>query len=366
MIAYAIVFKPHIFLLIFPVYCDRMSRYKSNHRKAFHMFYSLLSSHISDSTITIIAAVVACVATFVLYINPFSFLPRDKGKTVMTPDGKTVSINAQSAGKVTGAGFVFVSVFILASILFLPINLEHVIYYILMAIMMLIGFMDDNSKAPWGELVKGILDLALAAAASIVFVYFNGTAVSFFGLNFTIPKVLYVLLGIALIWGSINVTNCSDGVDGLCGGVSIVELMTFYILFSGDKAVTGYSEFSGMAVILSSVLVAYLFYNWFPSKILMGDAGSRTIGFFIALIAMKSGHPFIFIALSLVFLVDGGLGLLKLALMRTICKGREVFGNIRFPLHDEFRKNRGWKVPKVSMFFIICEVIICGIVILCM
>ena len=110
-----------------------------------------------------------------------------------------------------------------------------------------------------------------------------------------------------------------------------------------------------MGIILAAVLIAYLCYNWFPSKLLMGDAGSRTIGFFLALLCMKSGHPFVFVLLSLVFLVDGGLGLLKLALMRTI--HLNLFGKIRFPLHDEFRKNRGWKVPKISLFFIICEVI---------
>ena len=325
------------------------------------MIYNMLASHLTDSTITIIACVVACILTFVLYIKPFKFLPRDKGKVVTTPDGQTVSINIQSAGKVTGAGYIFISVFLLTSLVFLPYSMEYLIYYLLMALMMLIGFLDDGSKAPWGELVKGILDLILAAVAVIVFVYYNGTVVRFFNLEFKIPVVLYVILGIALIWGSINVTNCSDGVDGLCGGVSVVELITFYLIFKVSKDIAGFTEFSGMAVILASVLVAYLFYNWFPSKLLMGDAGSRTIGFFIALIAMKTGHPFIFVPLSLVFLCDGGLGLLKLALMRTICKGHEVFGNIRFPLHDELRKNRGWAVPKVAAFFIACEVVICVI-----
>lgn len=325
------------------------------------MIYGLLSAHLSYSIIVMIACAVACISTFILYIKPFKFLPRDKGKVVTTPDGQTVSINIQSAGKITGAGYIFVSVFLLTSLLFLPFNVEHGTYYVLMAAMMVIGFMDDGSKAPWGELVKGILDLALATVTAIVFVYFNGSVVRFFNLEFKLPAVIYVILAVCLIWGSINVTNCSDGVDGLCGGVTVVELVTFFLIFKASKDIAGFAEFSGMTVILAAVLIAYLFYNWFPSKLLMGDAGSRTIGFFIALTAMKSGHPFIFVPLSLVFLCDGGLGLLKLALMRTILKGHEVFGNIRFPLHDELRKNRGWAVPKVAAFFIACEVVICVI-----
>ena len=310
------------------------------------MLYSLLSSHMSDTMITMIGALAACLITFILYRHPAGFLPKDHGKVVTDPDGNIIPINTKSKGKITGAGFIFVTVFLLVSLLFLPITVERVLYIILCFAMMFTGFLDDSAKAPWGELIKGILDLFLAAAGSIIFVCFNGTNVTFFGNEFKINAIIYVLLGIALIWGSINVTNCSDGVDGLCGGVSVVELIAFFLLFEG---------YGSMGIILAAVLLAYLYYNWFPSKLLMGDAGSRTIGFFIALLAMKSGHPFVFVPLSLVFLVDGGLGLLKLALMRTI--HLNLFGKIRFPLHDELRKNRGWKVPKISIFFIICEVI---------
>ncbi|MBP5193014.1 MAG: phospho-N-acetylmuramoyl-pentapeptide-transferase, partial [Eubacterium sp.] len=152
----------------------------------------------------------------------------------------------------------------------------------------------------------------------------------------------------------INVINCTDGVDGLCTTISVISLFTFLVI-TNDSSIAVYE------ILFIAALIAYLWFNASPSILLMGDAGSRTIGFFIALIAMKTGHPFIFVPLSLVFLCDGGLGLLKLALMRTICKGHEVFGNIRFPLHDELRKNRGWAVPKVAAFFIACEVVICVI-----
>lgn len=48
----------------------------------------------------------------------------------------------------------------------------------------------------------------------------------------------------------------------------------------------------------------------------MGDAGSRALGFFIAVLAMKSGHPLIYILLALVLIIDGGLGLVKIFLLR--------------------------------------------------
>ena len=101
----------------------------------------------------------------------------------------------------------------------------------LTVVMMITGYLDDAAKAPWGELIKGILDFILAVIAAITFVIYNSTDVQLFSLHFHIPKVLYVILAVALIWGSINVTNCSDGIDGLCGTVSIIELFAFAMLF---------------------------------------------------------------------------------------------------------------------------------------
>jgi phospho-N-acetylmuramoyl-pentapeptide-transferase len=213
-----------------------------------------------------------------------------------------------------------------------------------------VGFLDDASKNPWGELVKGLLDLALVTIAAISFVVHNSTDVTFFGMKFHIPMVLYVILAIALIWGSVNVTNCSDGVDGLCGTVTVIEIIAYSLIFGKVLGI-----YAAMSIVLAFVLVGYLSFNWNPSTVLMGDAGSRPIGFILALLAMKSGHPFVFILLSFVFLFDGGLGLLKLALLRTV--KISLFKNILLPFHDHLRKRVGWKIPKIVIFFSLAEIV---------
>lgn len=48
----------------------------------------------------------------------------------------------------------------------------------------------------------------------------------------------------------------------------------------------------------------------------MGDAGSRAMGFFIAMLSLKCGHPFAFLLAAIVFIVDGSLGILKISLKR--------------------------------------------------
>lgn len=215
---------------------------------------------------------------------------------------------------------------------------------------MLTGYLDDASRSPWGELIKGMMDLGLAVLTVVVFLVFNSSDITFFGSDSHIPLVLYAILAVMLIWGSINVTNCSDGVDGLAGTVSLIELLAIAFIFRKSL-----NEYSGVAIILAFALVAYLAFNWNPSTVLMGDAGSRTIGYMLALLCMKSGHPFSFILLSFVFLFDGGLGLLKLAVMRVTKK--PFLSKIRFPFHDELRKNRGWKIPKIVIFFSVCEIV---------
>lgn len=316
------------------------------------MLYSLLSNKLSYNIIVVIAAAVGFACTFLALAKPPRFLPRDGGKFIIDKDGNRQAVNEKSNGKVTGTGLIFVLFFLLCSFLFLPFSIELLIYLVLGFFMMMTGYLDDTAKNPWGELVKGILDLTLSVATVVVFLIYNSSEIKFLGMTFHMPIAVYAILGTMLIWASINVTNCSDGVDGLCGSVSVLELFTIYMLFSktiGDKA--------GISMILAFVIVGYLAYNWHPSTVLMGDAGSRTIGYMIALLSMLSGHPFLFLILSLVFIFDGGLGLLKLAVKRVF--KIKFLDNIRFPFHDELRKNRGWSIKKIVIFFALWQAVMC-------
>ena len=102
--------------------------------------------------------------------------------------------------------------------------------------------------------------------------------------------------------------------------------------------------------------MGYLWHNAYPSKVLMGDAGSRALGFFIGVCVMVSGNPFLFFATSSIIFLNGGMGLLKVALLRFF-KIR-IFDSIRFPLHDHMRKNRGWSPTQVLVKFMILQVLV--------
>ncbi len=275
-------------------------------------------------------------------------LPKDAGRE-FAHDGKL------SAGKPRGAGIIFVLVFVMASLVFTPVNTEIVIYLLLVAAEMATGFMDDASKHPWGGLKKGLLDLLIAVIVAVTYLYFNSNMVRIatLGITITIPPVLFGLLAVILVWGSINVTNCSDGVDGLSGTLAIITLASFYVI---DNILGKQDGFSLLILMFIICLLGYLWYNAAPSKLLMGDAGSRAMGIFISIVALKSGSPFLYLPVGIVFILDGGLGLLKVALIRGF--KIHILKNIRTPLHDHVRKVMGWSNTQTDTRFAIIQIVV--------
>lgn len=274
-------------------------------------------------------------------------LPRD--------GGRKFAVNGElSRGKPRGAGLIFVAAFAIAGILFVPFTAENLIYILLVVGGMLSGYFDDASETPWNEYKKGLIDLIIALAGAFTYVNFNGStiAIPFTSLSVTLPRWLYIILSVVLIWGSINVTNCSDGVDGLSGTLSMVTIGAFLIL-----CLQGAPEFSLLCGIMIAAILAYQWFNASPSLLMMGDAGSRAMGLFIAFAAMKSGNPLIYLVLGLVMILDGGLGLVKISLKRFL--KISILKNTRTPLHDHARKNKGWSDPQTVYRFAIIQAVLC-------
>ena len=169
------------------------------------------------------------------------------------------------------------------------------------------------------------------------------------GAEVTLPAWLFILLEVILIWVSINVVNCTDGVDGLCATLSIVTIIGFLMVYRIEYPL---SPLSILTLMFIMMLLAYLLFNSSPSSILMGDAGSRPIGLFIALLALKT-DPILFIPFAFVFILDGGLGLIKVSLLRFL--KISIMKNIRTPLHDHFRKVKDWSDTQTVFRFAVVQ-----------
>ena len=311
------------------------------------MFYNLLAK--TNNTTLVLLVPMLCSFLIAFFSLKFfkRILPKDQGRAF--------AVNgALSEGKPRGAGIIFVTSFTLCTALFYPLDIENIIYLVLVYAAMLSGYFDDAAETPWGNLKKGLIDLVISLGIAFTYYFYNGSQVKLYitDSTFTIPAPLFIILAGVLVWTAINVTNCTDGVDGLCGSLVMTVLLplAFMVTKSGAADML-------LPMIMFVTLAAYLWFNCSPSQMLMGDAGSRALGVFLAVMFLKTAAPFAFIPMAIVIILDGGLGLLKLSFRRFL-KIKNFMEGIRTPLHDHARKIKGWSDTQVVIRFTILQIIV--------
>jgi len=329
-------------------------------------FFGPLRLFQSYTVLITIALFAGFLVTVFFLPKTYRFLPKDRGREF--------TVNAEAAvGKPTGAGAVFISIFALIAFFFAPISLTQLFIILLTWLTMLTGFLDDRAISSWGEYLKGALDLAISLVASLLMLHFFFHWDVHYWLPFTsapiaVHPVVFLAVSTLVLWISINTTNCTDGVDGLSGTLVLLALFSLGVIFYfvlGHARIAEYlliphiadgAQWAVIIFALSGVLMGYLWHNAYPSKVLMGDAGSRALGFFIGVCVIVSGNPFLLLMTSGMILVNGGTGLLKVALLRFF--KIKILHSIRFPLHDHMRKNRAWSPTQVLLKFMILQILI--------
>ncbi|MCH8496458.1 MAG: hypothetical protein LAT57_12615 [Balneolales bacterium] len=144
-----------------------------------------------------------------------------------------------------------------------------------------LGFWDDIK--PLTPFVKFGVQLIIA-----VVIYFAGFKIS----NVTNPLGMGVFdvglfdLPITVLWivGITNAFNLIDGLDGLASGVAVIACTSIFVI----TVMSGQVEAAVFALIVAGALVGFLRYNFNPAKIFLGDSGSLTIGFALALLSIQS------------------------------------------------------------------------------
>lgn len=114
-----------------------------------------------------------------------------------------------------------------------------------------------------------------------------------------------------------------------------------------------------LVALLVLTLFPYLWKNAEPSTMMMGDAGSRALGLFLAILMMKTGNALLTIPLCFMVCLDGLIGILKVSLIRFL--HIQALRKIRTPLHDHFRKNKGWSNTQVIYRYCMIQVVISAV-----
>ena len=164
--------------------------------------------------------------------------------------------------------------------------------------------------------------------------------------------IIYAIFAVFVFTAESNAVNFTDGMDGLCAGVSAISLIAFLILAI-------YLKRYNVALIIACVeggLIGYLYYNFFPAKIFMGDSGSLALGALFVAIAMVLKQELLLIIVGGVFLWEMICVCLQQLSVRLFHK--RIFKYT--PIHYAF-VIRGLKEKKVVLLFyalaIVCTVL---------
>ncbi len=328
--------------------------------------FRLLKSHLF---LIGFGAALAAGLTWYLLPRLWRWLPSDHGRLYAVAA-------QQSVGKPVGAGLIFIPVFVLVSLLVLPIDLRFLEILAVILLVMLEGYLDDRSPGGWNEYRLGMVDLGVAFLGAIILCQFEPVQIwlPIFKAELLLPAWAFIPIATGLIWLTTNATNCTDGVDGLSGSLSAVAFTYLGAVLYGILGHPGISEYllvpyypdgnawATLAFVMAGCLGGYLWHNAPPSLVLMGDAGSRPVGFLLGILVLASGNPFLILVVSGVILANGATGLLKLFLLRFFKIG--IFKKVRYPLHDHVRLEKGWSNPQVLVRFVLLQIVLTPLLLL--
>ncbi len=230
---------------------------------------------------------------------------------------------------VGGIGMVIAATF--TSLVFIPIAGFRG-FFLGISVLLLIGFLDDFKEL--GHRQKFLAQIG----ATLLLIYFSKVSLSSFGDllglgDIVVPggSIVVWLVTIFCVVGVINAINLMDGLDGLAGGISFIAFLFFAI----------HASFGGNHVLMllnlafAGAVLGFLRFNWAPSVLFMGDAGSLCLGFTLAFMALaltqgESGvsPPVTALLLLAVPIIDT-----IVVMSKRIIRGRSPFKPDRLHLH---------------------------------
>lgn len=153
-------------------------------------------------------------------------------------------------------------------------------FFISIALMFIIGLRDDVlALTPKQKLYSQFLPV-------LILVFLDNTVLtSMYGLigDFSFPEWVSLFLSVFVLIILTNAYNLIDGLDGLAGTIGVIILGCYGIWFFA----TGSTSLGYIAFCFSGALLAFLFFNWQPSRIFMGDTGALMIGLLISYMSIQ-------------------------------------------------------------------------------
>ena len=251
-----------------------------------------------------------------------------------------------------------------------------------------LGFLDDYQKVAKNnsEGVSGKLKLGWQAAVGLgagLFLFFNPetstfvfystkegaeaakvTDLGFPLLTFCIPfGLLAIPFFMAVLMGTSNAVNLTDGLDGLATGVTITVAIAYAVItYLGGRADAseylhifhnpGLSELCIVMMALVGACFGFLWFNCHPAKVFMGDTGSLAIGGAIGMTAICAKQEFLLVIIGFVFVMEAVSVILQVGGFKL--RRKRLFAMA--PIHHHFEL-RGWDENQVIIRFWIISIL---------
>lgn len=207
------------------------------------------------------------------------------------------------------------------------------------ALIAALGFLDDHGHiaARWRLLGH------FFAAAWALFWLGGLPAISVFGMTLDPGLIVNVLTAFYLVW-LLNLYNFMDGIDGIASVEAICVCVGAAIIY----ALSGFASLVWMPVLLACAVAGFLFWNFPPAKIFMGDAGSGFLGIMLGCLSLQGAwisSQFLWVWLILlgVFIVDA-----TVTLIRRLVRGDKVYEAHRSHAYQFASRRFGKHLPVTS------------------
>ena len=267
------------------------------------------------------------------------------------------------AGTPMMGGIMFILATVLCLLFHIPSMEDYSVFYVLILALCfgMVGFMDDFTKMKFKRnlglttLQKMLLQMAVSAVY-LYLLYSKGIMtcdiyIPFFNVSFNLHPIVYIFFSMFVMVGTVNSVNLTDGVDGLSSSVT-VPVMVF---FAAAAIAMGRMDLALLPACLVGGLIAYLFYNWHPAKVFMGDTGSLFLGGVVCGLAFALDMPLILILVDFVYMCETLSDLIQFAYFRAT-HGKRFFKMA--PIHHHFELC-GWKEEKIVIVFASVSAVMC-------
>ncbi len=267
------------------------------------------------------------------------------------------------AGTPLMGGLMFIASVVICLAVNLPTTYDYSAFYALGVSLCfgMVGFLDDLCKVRFKRdlgltaLQKILLQMAVSAIYLYV-LYKEGILscdlyIPFFNVSFPVHPMLYIFFAMFVMVGCDNAVNLTDGVDGLSSSVTLPVM----IFFTGAAYAMGREDLALLPAALVGALIAYLFYNFHPAEVFMGDTGSLFLGGVVCSMAFALDMPLVLILVGFVYLVETLSDIIQIAYFKAT-HGKRFFKMA--PLHHHFEKC-GWAEEKIVFVFAGVSTLMC-------